>query len=351
MNLEIKQDKMESLSTGDIFEKWFDKTQNKGAKQSEPRSDKSWTWKKFHEFNAIPIEVLLKDPYFFGTRGTDLYPCHRHDIIELYKRKEAGEDIKVFVDDEGIGAGKTWKFSLINAIFMFKNIIIPDFSVSFGGLSKDTRLGSWLTSRTKTHGQDVIFKEAMMVILQSGFFIDHFPPQVTLEEVRDMKRNPSVLKFHGDKMAIGIGSAHLGELLALGYSLVIAGIDEANFYPVIKQSTKKLAEADRGEVNTAQDVFRALYNRIESRMAYQGRWPRWALIQIFSSAAYDGDITSSLIKQVKEGRKDIFVRERATWEAKRMGLSGKTFKVNLKKCKIVDDAGAKLEYEKLTETR
>ncbi len=347
MNLDIRNDKVKSLSTGDIFERWFDKTQNKGAKLSEPK--KRWTWKLFHEFDNIDIETLLRDPYFFGVRGKDLYSCHRQDIIELYKRKMNGEDIKVFCDEEGIGAGKTWKFSLVNAIFMFKNMIIPDYSISYGSLSKDTRLGSWLTSRTKTHGQDVIFKEAMMVILQSGFFIDYFPPHVTLEQVQDMKRNPSVLKFHGDKMAIGIGSAHLGELLALGYSLCIAGIDEANFYPVIKQSVKKLAEGDRGEVDTAQDVFRALYNRIESRMAYQGRWPRWSLIQIFSSAAYDGDITSNINRQVAEGRKDVFTRVRSTWEAKRQGLSGKTFKVNLKQCKIVDNEGAKKQYEKLTE--
>lgn len=333
----------------DIFMEWYVRTQGQGAGASKPRQPKRWSRKLFEEFDSVSIERLIEDPYFFGARGRQLFEEHRRDILDLCERKLNGkEDIRTFAVEEGIRSGKTWKFSMVNAIFLFKNIIIDDYSRAYWGLAKGTKIGFWLTSRTKEHGTDVIFKEAMMVILESDFFTDYFPPQVTREQIMGMQRNPSVLRFWGDKVGLGVGSGRLGELNAQGYAIIFAGFDEVNHYQVTKASRRKGAEFTSGEFHSAMDGYQTLYQRVDEQFNFRGRWPIWSLIMAFGSARYDGDMTDTLIAEArKKGNKQILWRKRASWEARKRNLSGKYFTFDMKNMKIINEDKVSKRYEEL----
>lgn len=309
-----------------------------------------WDADKEREFDAVPYETLLDDPYFFGHFGRELYPAHRGDILELFRRKEEGEDIRVFVDEEGFSSGKTWKATVIFGILVYKTIILMDKSKLSPKLAADSRVGFVCTGRTQSEATDWTFMHVLRLLLKSPFFMDYFPPNVTLEDVERFRRNPRVLRFPGG-VFFGTTSGALGEFSQLGVNLVGGMADEVNFYDYVKRSSRirtTLAEPEAG-FDAAQEVFDTFYDRISSRMEVNGRWPLQSLILFFCSAAFPNDMTDRLIKRSRIDP-TIFARRRATWEAQPWEWkgerlwSGEFFEYDVDRMEVVNPEEARQRY-------
>lgn len=335
-----------------VFVDWFKKTQGRAA-SSKARIQEPWTFDKWEEFNNVPVSTLIEDPYYFGWRGQYLYDCHKQDIVDLFHAMTPrhwgglGQDIRVFIDEEGTRSGKTWKASIVFAILLFKNIIIPDFHAFYPALAPNSGLGFLATSRELQTTREVIFKEIILVFLNSEFFVDYFPPQIKREQVEDFSRNPGVLKFPHN-IAFQASSAFQNELQGLGYTIICALCDEVNFYPLVRDSRRTSAFNTAGVLDSAQQAFDTLYSRIDNQFAYKGSWPCWALLEMFSSAGYNGDFTDRHIQQARNGDTEIFYRKRTTVEARRHTYSGHYVDFDIDSFKTVKplDEIAK-EYERV----
>ena len=179
-------------------------------------------------------------------------------------------------------------------------------------------------SRTEKMSKDRLFQEVMIPMLHSNFFLDYFPPNVTLENIETFKNNPGALKFPKG-IAIETGSGMGNELENLGYTLIGFMMDEANFYEYVLKSIKRAAEATRGKYDAAELAYEDSYTRIDDQFNFKGKWAVWALMMVFSSAGFRGDLTQKLIKQADDGDETIFYTRRSVWEARPHTFSGLFF--------------------------
>lgn len=394
------------MSLQKVVSHWAMKNLDAGP-AARARIGGDWTWKHWFFFNSVPIKTLLEDDYFFGWRGRQMYsmripginhPTHYEDIVRLFTLKTPergrlpgnkkswefcpegvpdsvkkvckdffennvrdvkiygkdyikidwkgqGRDLRVGVFEEGTRAGKTWKAGLIFCILIFKNVIIKDFNSFYPSIAaQGGKIGFSAMSRTEQRSRDVLFKEIMEPILHSDFFLDYFPPNVTLEQVQSFKRNPGVLKFPNG-IGLASGSGMNTELENLGFTIIGALADEINFYEYVLKSIRKEARADRGEFDAARIVYEDLYTRINNQFGYKGRWPAWALLLLISSAGYAGDMTDRLRKEANNNPEIMFVN-RTVYEARPHTFSGEFFDFDTASLSVVDESDTISRYEK-----
>lgn len=348
---------MAELTFYDTLSSWFTRTQGANI-TAKGRIAKRWTWEDWRKFNSIPVSTLLEDDYFFGKRGKNLYDCHRQDIVDLFEEKTPeswpewcgnmavgkGNDVRVLISEQGTRAGKTWAAGLIQCILLFKNIIIPDYSKFYPAIAaQGGKLGFLAMSLNKTKAQDVLFREIYEPLLQSDFFTDYFPPNVTLDQVENFKRNPGVLRFPNN-IGIACGSGMNAALEALGYALICCVMDEMNFYETVEGSTRR--EAIGGVYDAASTAFNEHYLRIDSQFNYKGRWPSNSLLIALSSAGFPDDFTETAFQENEKNPQWRFIHRR-TWEARPQTFTGKYFDFNIGTMRPVDEAATVAEYEKL----
>jgi hypothetical protein len=279
----------------------------------------SWSKQKELEFDAIPLEDLLDDPYFLDQKGV-LFPEHRADILEFFGRKQAGEDVRIFFDSEAIRSGKTHKAAVMQWIVMFKNIIKYDLREHYPQIGKGYGLAMMSTSRDNEKAKDVTFEKVLPLFLNSGFFQDYFPPDVTMKEVQEMKRKPDRLRFP-NRMLLYTQSGMLGELGALGFDLIWSTIDEINFFPMVKKSVREGANPD-GLFDAAEELVTSCLTRIGAQFITEGKFPPFAGVHALSARRGKKDY---LEKKLMEYKKDpmVMCRNRAVWEARPAEWGGK----------------------------
>lgn len=280
-----------------------------------------WSKDKEREFLNIPVERLIDDPYFLGIKK-EIYPCHKDDIIELWEARKDGAE--VFVDIEGIGSGKTYKFGVILWLLVYELICRHDL-LGYYNLGKGSGISLVCMSRTSTLAKEVTFQK-VLPFFDCPFFRDYFPPKVDFEEVKLKQRLPSRLKFPKNIVIFpGTGEA----LSAIGYDLYGGVIDEANYLEVVLDSKRAVTgrKYDAGE-----EMFKAIDDRIASRFPIGER----GIVGLFSNARYIGDFLERMHERSKHDKR-IFARRRATWEAKpKKFYSGKTLWFDIDKKQIID---------------
>jgi hypothetical protein len=314
----------------------------------EPKS--RWDEHDQAEFDTVPLETLLDDPYYGGGRYyveqiedetreiQGLWPVHRQDIIDLWHaRHRYGTD--TFIDIEGIGSGKTHKFrSLLRLDVM--QVLTRAKPMEYYRLDPDGQGISFVCmSRNAKLARKVTFTSVLKAF-DCPFFNTYFPPQCNIAKIEESQKYPSELRFPKDVVIFpGSGSA----LSAIGYNLMGGGIDEANYLEVVEGSKKAVMGQD---YDAAEVMYSAIYGRMKSRFvawkSVNGRLP--GLLTMFSNTRHGNDFLERMAKKSRTDRK-IFFRRRCTWDGHpREHFSGKTFLFDKANRCIVDAQGKPVDH-------
>jgi len=249
-----------------------------------------WNQRIANEFAQIPIETLIKDPYFLGF-GDKVYDGVLQDIVDLFEeRKKRQVNLVIFM--EGIGSGKTTKSSIITWLQWFELSLI-DNPQDYFDLAPSSVIALINMNR-----------------FQCGFNKDYFPIDSRFTtEIRISRNNTTI--FPGTSSALS----------ALGYNLYGSIIDEAAFLEVTEDSNKTVD----GSFDACEEMYNAIYNRMTSRFMKHGKLP--GMICMISSPNFPDDfmhkqmeLHDKIVKEAKEKGtipdSGIFYRRRPMWEAK-----------------------------------
>lgn len=274
-------------------ERWIKDHQNKNA-----ASLFDWNTASIEEYKNIPLDTLLNNDYFLGLEGV-LYDGVYADLVDLWDEK-AKRDVNLAVFLEGIGAGKSFKASIILWLLWYELSMSENPQRKYG-LASDSIMAIMLMSRSATQSRRVVYNYTWDRF-QTGFNRDYFPadPKYTSE-----------IRINRNRTCVYAGTS--SALSALGYNLYSAVIDEANFLEVTEDSSKADGEAyDAGE-----DMYNAIMNRMTSRFMIHGKIP--GIIVCISSPRFPDSFMERKIKEIKaigEIESKAFWRQRSLWEAK-----------------------------------
>lgn len=256
-----------------------------------------WTIERSNEFKNIPIETLVRDPYFLGFKDK-VYDGVLEDIIALWEEKKR-RPIHLALFLEGIGSGKTVKSSILMWLSWYDlsvNYVDPQ---EFFNLAPRSVIAFMMMSRSEIQARKVTFTEVWNRF-QSPFNKDYFPPHERFSrEIRIDVNNTCV--FAGTSSSLS----------ALGYNLFGGVIDEAAFLEVVEDSKRSDTKYD-----AAEEMYNAVYHRMVSRFAKEGKLP--GLLCMVSSPRFPDDFIHRKIDEAISNpqHSGIFWRRRSTWEAK-----------------------------------
>jgi hypothetical protein len=293
--------------------------------QKTTGSLKPWNKDTARQFSEVPVETLVRDPYFLGLEDK-VYKGVMDDILTLWSMRHDPEyNIHTFIDEEAIGSGKTTKTSIIIWLLWYE-VSMHLNPQDFYGLTRDSTIAFICLSRSEAQSRRVIFSDVWKRF-QSPFNKEYFPPSPRMRREIYISRNNTVV-YAGTSSALS----------ALGYNLFGGVVDECNFLEVVEDS-RRAAESEE-KYDAAEEMYNAIINRMTSRfMRPDGKIP--GLISMCSSPRYPGDFTSRLRrKAISEGPScGIFWRRRPLWVAKGLEKysSGDSFYIDVDKLRIVDD--------------
>lgn len=294
---------------------------------------KPWNEQTAREFSAIPVETLIRDPYFLGLENK-VYPGVLDDVLELWElRRSSKYNYHTFIDEEAIGSGKTTKTSIIVWLLWFEvsQHLNPQ---DFYGLTRDSTIAFICLSRSEAQSRRVIFSDVWKRF-QSPFNKEYFPPSPRMRREIFVSRNNTVV-YAGTSSALS----------ALGYNLFGGVVDECNFLEVVEDS-KRVAEAE-DKYDAAEEMYNAILNRMTSRfMRPDGSIP--GLISMCSSPKYPGDFTSRMRRkaQLEGPQSGIYWKRRPLWAARGLHRykSGEYFYIDVDRLRLIEepDTIAKLD--------
>jgi hypothetical protein len=230
----------------------------------------------------VSITTFIDHPAYLNLEGI-IWPQVRQDLIDFYG---SGKRYRLAYFDEGIGAGKSMKVSCIFAYEVYKLMCLENPQKKYK-LAPGSIIALINMAPTAPQARSVVFSEVKNRIAGCAWFKEHGitpDPHVTSE-----------LRFPKN---IRIFPGNSSMTFPLGYNLFAGVVDEASFYD----------ETDRA--NVAEEIHTSLSRRITSRFGMNGG----PLVSI-TSPRYVDDFVENEIEAAK-GRKDVFVRRRATWEGK-----------------------------------
>lgn len=201
------------------------------------------------------------------------------------------------VFDEGIGAGKSYKSSVIITYLVYRILILKD-PHKFLRLARGSGIHFMNMSLRADQAKEIVFGEIAQRICNSPWFSE-----------RNYLPNPNVKSELQLPKNITIVPGNSKETFSFGYNLLAAIMDEAAWY----------TETPGREV--AEEMFNALYNRIRDRFGFKG------MLVMISSPRYVDDFIEKKMEEAKTNTR-IFSRRRASWESKpKDKLSGKTIEI------------------------
>ena len=277
-----------------------------------------WTDETAKEYRQLldtdeGVMQLICDPYFLGLKDY-VYDSVLDDLVALYnERRRRSVNLVVFL--EGIGSGKTTKFSILQWLQWFELSTVAFDPQAHFELIPGSTIALINLSRTELQARRVCFSEVWKRF-QCPFIQDYFTPNPRYTKEIAIPQNNTLI-FAGTSSAMS----------ALGYNLYGGGVDEAAFLEVIEDSKKA------GVANTydaAEEMHNAIFDRMTSRFMVNGVIP--GMLVMFSSPRYPDDFLERKCRQAEDLGDDsgIFWRRRATWSAKgkKFYQSGKFFYVD-----------------------
>jgi len=183
----------------ELGEKWIE-----DYKSQDTGSLYDWNDSTIEEFNNIPVETLLMDPYFLNLKDM-VFPGVLDDILELWEERSKRQvNLTLFL--HGIGAGKSMAASIISWLLVYELCMYKNPQQHFG-LADNSVIAVMLLSRTETQTRRVIYSY-MWDRFQSQFNKDYFPVNPKFSRELRIDRN-RVCVYAGTSSALS----------ALGYNV------------------------------------------------------------------------------------------------------------------------------------
>lgn len=244
---------------------------------------------KHPEYEERPVDIrsFIDYPQYMNLK-TECWDSIKDDLEQLFvgfddptmswKYQEA-------VFDEGIGAGKSFKSSIIITYMIYRVLILKN-PQKFLGLTKGSGIYFINMSINGTQAKKVVFGEISTRIKNAPWFTKRgYVPDPRIGSELRLPKNITVMP----------GSSK--ETTPLGYNLLGGVMDEAAYY----------TETHTHDV--AEEMFNALNNRIKNRFGTKG------MLVMISSPRYVDDFIEKKMEEAK-GNKSIFSRRNTSWDSK-----------------------------------
>lgn len=307
------------LSRMDVVERgrrYFERQERDTIRGIDRAPQKQLTKELADEIAAKSAEELLTDDYFFGrVGGKGIWRPHMDDIIELWERRRS-EGVCLFVDQEGIGSGKTTKAAAISALLVLEILTTWNIREKFGIRMKDAPIVGITASRTEKQSREVTFNY-ILPFCTSQFFTEYFPPNFRKTEVLgvdgQLSYYPKTIRFPG---GVFLFPATREVLSTLGFNIYFATIDEANYLQVVERSRQEFGDQS---FDAAKFLFDEISSRIKNRFMVAGKVH--GLLTMISNSRYVNDFLHRVITMVERGEREAvsylpptMVRRRAVWD-------------------------------------
>lgn len=201
------------------------------------------------------------------------------------------------VFDEGIGAGKSYKSSVIITYLIYRILILKD-PQKFLGLAKGSGIYFMNMSIRADQAKKIVFGEITGRVINAPWF-----------KRRGYLPYPKVRSELQFPKNIRVVPGNSKETFPLGFNLLGGVMDEAAFY------------TDTTSHDVAEEMFNALHNRIKNRFGDKG------MLVMISSPRYVDDFIEKKMEEAKTNPK-IFSVRKTSWDSKPKTLfSGQTFEM------------------------
>ena len=231
------------------------------------------------KWDEVPVDI---ETFIESTEYLDLknyvWPEVKKELIEFYRG-----NFREAVFDEAIGAGKSWKASIIATYEVYRVLCLRSPHKEFG-LAPKSKIAFMNMSLNATNAKDIVFGNILARIDDSPWFRQHAP--------RDPKIK-SVIRFLKKNVYIVPGNSK--ETFPAGYNVFAAIIDEAAWYH------------EKEGQSVAEDIYTSIDRRIKSRFKSFGK------IVIISNPRYVDDFIE---KKMKTEDPTVYKRRSALWDVK-----------------------------------
>ena len=231
-----------------------------------------------YEHRVVDVRTFIDSPEYLNA-GKECWDSVKDDLEELFRGNYTEA---VFC--EAIGAGKSYKSSVIIAYMAYRTLCLKDPQKYFG-LAKGSTIVFLNMSIRAEQSKKVVFGEIKSRIANGPWFMRYYHPDPAIHS--ELRFSKGIIIFPGNSQ----------ETFPLGFNILGGVMDEAAFY----------TETDSHDV--AEDMFNALHSRIKNRFGDKG------LLVMISSPRYVHDFIEKKMEEAKTN-KNIFSRRKKLWESK-----------------------------------
>ena len=255
------------------------------------------------------IEEFIDGDLYLGLGG-QCCSAVRETLLQVFN---PDSEIRELALIWGIGAGKSWAIKLANAYIAYRFLCLRN-PAEYYGIDPNG-------PATAIVNFSITAKQAHAVVFDSiAKTIDASPCFQRPGFRRDRKIN-SELRWHEHGLVIFPGNSQSES--AIGYNVLAAVIDEANFLPDVESSLRVAGRTAGHHYDAAEELYNALIKRIKSRGNW--RWQEDSLLATISSPRYVDDFQERQAIQA-ESNPRLYCSRLTTWEgAPKQHLCGVTF--------------------------
>ncbi len=263
------------------------------------QKDKIKKPKKATEFEYQPVDIqqFIEDKNYLNL-NKEIRPCIKKDLLTLFDGKPFDWPYDEAIFYEAIGTGKSWR-AAITSIFYAYNLLCLYSPCARFGLSEGTNILIINSSINADNAKRVIFNEIVEKIKRCKWFRDHYLPDEASRGVIKFDSTPHMKRYDMGRIYKNLlifSGTSLSTTIA-GYALICGTIDEATLYPVNQYK------------DPAEDLRRHMRTRIKSRFGPHG------LLVMCGSPQYTDDFLDRKIKELKNRKKVLIIKDRSIWEA------------------------------------
>jgi len=255
-----------------------------------PSQQKHLSWVCQHpEYEECPVDIrtFIDSPDYMDAKEECWDPI-KDDLSDLFQGFDNPEmhwEYTEAVFDEGIGAGKSYKASLIIAYLVYRTLILVD-PQKFLNLAKGSSIYFMNMSVRGDQAKKIVFGEIYQRVHNSPWFRNRgYLPDNSIKSELQFPKNINVIPGNSK------------ETYPLGFNLLGGVMDEAAWY------------IDIDSHDVAEEIYNALHNRIKNRFGNRG------MLVMISSPRYVDDFIERKMEEAKTDLR-IFTRRRTSWESK-----------------------------------
>lgn len=294
------------IDLGDVARRFFE----------EEGLDESGELRVWDE-EPVDVETFVTHPAYLNL-GRSVRPNVLKDLKNLFGSDpyRVAPVYNYAIFSEAVGTGKTWRMACAALYMCYKLLCLRDPIEYFNSLdtpgqpslSPESKIAVILMAVTKENAKKIIYNEVGNKIINSPWFMENYPPNPRVISERQFdplpedfsKREPRVYK----NVYIIPGSS--SEYAAVGYSIIMAVIDEATLFEDTKDASL-VGGADKND--QAEAVFHTLDNRIESRFLHQG------LLVIAGNPKHERDFLERHAEDAMEDEDTYIVTRFPRWKS------------------------------------